>query len=249
MELTDLTKQGGEDVLQKSPVMNDACTGCSDEDFDSSLNKSNNGSNKHEGGSDVVVNDDEKGTITVKPCHTTSRQSPKSNNVTSSVPVKKDGDNLVFLDRNLNLIHCISFILGSIIGTDIFFTPQGVLMHSGSTGISLLIYLLCGCVCLLAAACYAELATMFRKSGGEFTYLYAAFGDRPAYVQVWIGLVIGRTGGMAMMAVVFASISGNILYTGCGATPDYLINLFAAITLCKFSFAMRDPVNRVPVDH
>ena len=145
-----------------------------------------------------------------------------------------DKTNLVFLDKNLNLLHCVSFILGSILGTDIFFTPQGVLLNSsGSVGITLIIWIICGIVCLLAAACYAELATTFRKSGGEFTFLYAAFGDRPAFVQVWMALIIGRTGGMAMMSVAFSTIVGKVLYTGCGSPPDYVINLIAAVTLSK----------------
>ncbi|XP_072024369.1 cystine/glutamate transporter-like [Amphiura filiformis] len=144
--------------------------------------------------------------------------------------------NLVFLDKNINLLHCVSFILGSIIGTDIFFTPHGVLTNSGSIGVALLIWLICGIVCLLVAACYAELATTFRKSGGEFTFLYTAFGDRPAYVQVWMALIIGRTGGMAMMSVGFATLSSRVLYSGCDQPPDYLINLLAAATLSFLVF-------------
>ena len=159
----------------------------------------------------------------------TTSPEDKSNLLTTD-----DKTNLVFLDKNLNLLHCVSFILGSILGADIFFTPQGVLLNSsGSIGITLIIWIVCGIVCLLAAACYAELATTFRKSGGEFTFLYAAFGDRPAFVQVWMALIIGRTGGMAMMSVAFSSVIGRVLYTGCGSPPDNIINLIAAVTLSK----------------
>lgn len=75
---------------------------------------------------------------------------------TQDDPNSKDGDK-VRMKKELGLFGGISFIVGCIIGSGIFVSPKGVLVYSGSVGMSLAVWLSSGLMTLVGAICYAEL--------------------------------------------------------------------------------------------
>lgn len=54
----------------------------------------------------------------------------------------------VHLRREIGLLPAVSFIIGTVVGSGIFIAPKGVLMNSGSVGLSLLVWVLCGILSL-----------------------------------------------------------------------------------------------------
>lgn len=54
----------------------------------------------------------------------------------------------VELGKKVTLLRGISIIIGTIIGAGIFISPKGILQHSGSVGMSLVVWVACGVMSL-----------------------------------------------------------------------------------------------------
>src|ERR1700704_6417249 len=97
----------------------------------------------------------------------------------------------------LGLWDAISVILGIIIGAGIYETPVGVFRMIGDPWLTLGLWLLAGMLALVGALCYAELATTYPRSGGDYVYLTRAFGRPVGFLFGWAQLVVilsGSTG-------------------------------------------------------
>ena len=96
------------------------------------------------------------------------------------------------LAKNITLLPAISLTIGTIIGTGIFMSPKTILLHVGSIGWSLILWVFCGIYALFGGLSYLELGLMIKKSGGEYAYLSYSFGRLIGYVLVIINLLVLR---------------------------------------------------------
>ena len=136
-------------------------------------------------------------------------------------------ENRVAIKRQLSLLHAVSIMVGVIIGSGIFVSPRFVLADSGSVGMALIIWTLCGVIALLGALCYCELGTMLGKSGGEYIYLKTAFGPLPAYVFSWTDVWFMRPVSAAILTLTFANYLAKLF----SISSVLVIKIMAAMCL------------------
>lgn len=146
-----------------------------------------------------------------------------------------DGHQRVVLGRKLGLTNAVSIILGTILGAGIFVSPTGVLRHAGSTGMSLIVWIVCGFVSTIGAVCYAELGTMIPKSGGDFVYISAAFGPLAGFLHLWVMLLIIAPAGNAVLSLTFANYLLRHFYDHIECSAPVLgVQLIAASLICEW---------------
>lgn len=126
-------------------------------------------------------------------------------------------------------------IVGVIIGAGIFVSPTGVLRFAGSTGMALVVWAACGIISMIGAICYAELGTMIPKSGGDYAYIFTAFGPLPAFLFLWVALLIIQPTSNAIAGITFANYILEPMYAGC-SPPDNAVRLVAAVVICLLTF-------------
>jgi L-type amino acid transporter 9 len=152
---------------------------------------------------------------------------------TEIIAIGENTRDVITLKRSLGVPGGVALLVGTIIGSGIFATPKWVMIYSGSVGLCLVVWSLCGLISLLGALCYVELGLLIPKSGGEYVYYREAFGPLPAFLFSWVYALFLKNGGVAILVLVFASYVIEPFYPGCADRRDlvYLQKLLAVVAL------------------
>ncbi len=96
------------------------------------------------------------------------------------------------LSRSLNRYDVVCIGINGIVGAGIFLLPGKIAALAGPS--SILIYLLCGLLCLAIALCFAEMGGMYQQTGGAYLYARDTFGPMIGFMvgwMIWISAIIG----------------------------------------------------------
>jgi APA family basic amino acid/polyamine antiporter len=108
--------------------------------------------------------------------------------------------------RQLGLFDATMIVMGGIVGVGIFANPSEVAHRVHTSFLILGVWLLGGLLAMCGAFIWAELSTRLPgAAGGQYVYLREAYHPAVAFVYGWGLLLVTQTGGMAAVAVIFAS--------------------------------------------
>jgi APA family basic amino acid/polyamine antiporter len=115
------------------------------------------------------------------------------------------------LPRVLGAWSAASILVGAIIGSGIFKKPGTVAAALGSPGWILFCWVAAGALALIGSLVFAELGSIYPRSGGQFTYLKESFGKVVAFLFGWTNLAIINSASIAALGVISAEFSFNLL--------------------------------------
>ena len=124
----------------------------------------------------------------------------------------------------------IVLICGMVIGAGIFKAPSIVAANVPDAAWFLFAWALGGVVSLCGALVYAELATRFPETGGEYAFLSRGLGRGAAFVFAWSRMTVIQTGAIAAVAFVFGDYASEIFSLGARSSAIYAAIGVVALT-------------------
>ncbi|KAI3370730.1 hypothetical protein L3Q82_007099 [Scortum barcoo] len=162
--------------------------------------------------------DGQKGSSSICPEADGKRRKKKPQEIPDRVTLKKE----------IGLLSACTIIIGNIIGSGIFISPKGVLEHSGSVGLALVVWLLGGGIAALGSLCYAELGVTIPKSGGDYSYVTEIFGGLMGFLLLWSAVLIMYPTTLAVIALTFSSYVLQPVFPNC--VPPYMATRMLSAT-------------------
>lgn len=104
----------------------------------------------------------------------------------------------------LSVWDAASLIVGIVIGSSIYRTPQLIFGNVSSPALGMVLWFVGGVLSLCGALVYAELATTYPRCGGEYNYLTRAFGPWLGFLYAWAQLSVIQTGSIGALAYIAA---------------------------------------------
>ena len=123
------------------------------------------------------------------------------------------------LVRGLSLTSAASLNIANMIGTGVFLKARVMTCNVDSPIAVLAVWLGAGLLVLAGALCYAELAAMMPRAGGEYVFISETYGKRAGFLWGWAYNSITRPASIAAQSVSTAIFLNIVLG---GAIQDHL---------------------------
>jgi APA family basic amino acid/polyamine antiporter len=96
-------------------------------------------------------------------------------------------------------------IVASMVGVGVLTTSGLTVYHTQSNQLMLVLWVVGGLIAICGALSLAELAAALPRSGGDYVYLYEAYGPLAAFLSGWVSFVLGFAAPSALAALQAAS--------------------------------------------
>jgi basic amino acid/polyamine antiporter, APA family len=95
-------------------------------------------------------------------------------------------------------------VVAGMVGAGVLTTSGYTVAAVGSNQWMLFLWVLGGVTAVCGALTIAELSAALPRTGGDYVYLYEAYGPLPAFLSGWVSFIIGFAGPTAVAAFAFA---------------------------------------------
>ena len=157
----------------------------------------------------------------------------------------KANDSKITLKKELNVISGTSVVIGLIIGSGIFITPNTILSHSHSFGFTMILWAAGGLVALFGGLCFCELAALVKRSGSTYAFILEGYSFRQkyrwlsplgsllAFLNIWSNTLIAQPTAIAVILLTFGRYLCRPFFISCSEVPIIPVKMFALFALCK----------------
>jgi APA family basic amino acid/polyamine antiporter len=126
--------------------------------------------------------------------------------------------------RVLSVWDASMITVGIVVGAGIFETPARVAGIAGSPSLMLTAWVLGGVLSLIGALTYAELATTYPSTGGDYAFLTRAYGRHVSFLFAWARSTVICTGSIALLGFILGDYLTRLADLG-----PYSSAIYAAI--------------------
>ena len=111
----------------------------------------------------------------------------------------------------VSLVTATAIVVADMVGVGVF-TSLGFQVEDISSGFSLmLLWIVGGAAAMCGAICYAELASMFPRSSGEYNFLRRIYHPALGFLAGWLSGTVGFTAPVALAAMAFGVYFKSII--------------------------------------
>lgn len=144
------------------------------------------------------------------------------------------------LERKYGLFTAICMVVGTVIGSGVFFKAQTVLEKTGGNmTLGILSWIITGALMIICSAMFAVMATKYEKVSGVVDYAEATCGSSYGYYLAWFLVNIYYPAMTGVLAWVSARYFGEIF--GWGAAAPEVMTLAALFLVGNYALNAFSP--------
>ena len=144
------------------------------------------------------------------------------------------------LNKRYGLFTAICMVVGTVIGSGVFFKAQTVLDKTGGNmTLGILSWIITGALMIVCSAMFAIMATRYQKVSGVVDYAEATCGAGYGYAMAWFMVNIYYPAMTGVLAWVSARYFGEIL--GWGAADPQVMTLAALFLVGNYALNTFSP--------
>ena len=144
------------------------------------------------------------------------------------------------LNRKYGLITAICMVVGTVIGSGVFFKAQNVLVATGGNmPLGILAWVITGFIMIICSAQFAVMATKYEKVSGVVDYAEATCGKKYGYYLAWFMVNLYYPGMTSVLSWVSARYLG-VLFGWHLASAEVMV-VAGFILICSFTINALSP--------
>lgn len=138
------------------------------------------------------------------------------------------------LKKDIGFFTALTLVIGTVIGSGVFFKPEAVYSATGTASLGLLAWVLGGVITICGGLTAAELSASIPRTGGMVVYMKRTYGEMWAFLLGWALTIIYFPANIAALAIIFGTQVANLFGTSDANIAPIAIAAAAFIIIMNF---------------